>query len=93
MALCARTGVKGFYVAVRGSIEDLSEPKVFFTQKAEKFVKDILNVEPHHLGLKLESFIVSGLGNSYFYLVIPQANVSCRSTYCSSSMSSEQINQ
>ncbi|KAG1880937.1 hypothetical protein F4604DRAFT_1922561 [Suillus subluteus] len=61
MALCARTGVEGFYVAVRGGIEDLSEPKVFFTQKAEKFVKDILNVEPRHLGLKLESFIVSGL--------------------------------
>lgn len=62
MALCARMGIEGFYVAVRGSIEDLSEPKVFFTQKAEKFAKDILNVEPCHLGLKLESFIVSGLG-------------------------------
>ncbi|KAG2113392.1 Alpha/Beta hydrolase protein [Suillus discolor] len=61
MALCAHMGIEGFYVAVRGSIEDLSEPKVFFTQKAEKFAKDILNVEPHHLGLKLESFIVSGL--------------------------------
>ncbi|KAG2106139.1 Alpha/Beta hydrolase protein [Suillus discolor] len=50
-------GIEGFYVAVRDSIEDLSEPKVFFTQKAEKFAKDILNVEPRHLGLKLKSFI------------------------------------
>ncbi|KAG1742346.1 uncharacterized protein EDB91DRAFT_1081512 [Suillus paluster] len=51
MALCACMGIEGFYVAVQG----------FFTQKAEKFVKDILNLEPHHLGLKLESFVVSGL--------------------------------
>ncbi|KAG1887189.1 hypothetical protein F4604DRAFT_1489816, partial [Suillus subluteus] len=28
MALCARTSIEGFYVAVRGGIEDLSEPKV-----------------------------------------------------------------
>ncbi|KAG1745800.1 hypothetical protein EDD22DRAFT_973002 [Suillus occidentalis] len=61
MALCARTGAEGFYVAVCGSIKDLSEPKIFFTQKAEKFVQDVLKVEPRHLGLKLESFIVSGL--------------------------------
>ncbi|KAG1724889.1 uncharacterized protein EDB91DRAFT_1255027 [Suillus paluster] len=51
----------GFHMAVHGSIEDLSEPKIFFTQKAEKFVQDVLKVEPRHLGLKLESFIVSGL--------------------------------
>ncbi|KAG1723985.1 uncharacterized protein EDB91DRAFT_1240016 [Suillus paluster] len=61
MALCARMGAEGFYMAVCGSIKDLSEPKIFFTQKAEKFVQDVLKVEPHHLGLKLESFIVSGL--------------------------------
>ncbi|KAG1772891.1 hypothetical protein EV702DRAFT_945352, partial [Suillus placidus] len=59
MALCARTGAEGFYVAVRGSIEDLSEPKIFFMQKAEKFVQDVLKVEPRHLGLKLESFVVN----------------------------------
>ncbi|KAG1849462.1 hypothetical protein DFJ58DRAFT_842665 [Suillus subalutaceus] len=61
MALCARTGAEGFYVAVRGSIEDLFEPKIFVMQKAEKFVQDVLKVEPRHLGLKLESFIVSSL--------------------------------
>lgn len=65
MALCARTGAEGFYVAVRGSVEDLSEPKKNFTQKAEKFVQDVLKVEPRHLGLKLESFIVSGLGKCF----------------------------
>ncbi|KAG1777513.1 hypothetical protein EV702DRAFT_1197119 [Suillus placidus] len=57
MALCARTGAEGFYVAVRSSIEDLSEPKIFFMQKAENFVQDVLKVEPRHLGLKLKSFI------------------------------------
>ncbi|KAG1842556.1 hypothetical protein F4604DRAFT_1689895 [Suillus subluteus] len=36
MALCAQTGTEGFYVAVCGSIKDLSEPKVFF--KLEAFV-------------------------------------------------------
>ncbi|KAG2135172.1 hypothetical protein DEU56DRAFT_738142 [Suillus clintonianus] len=61
MALCARTGTEGFYVGVRGNIEDLSEPKIFFTPKAEKFVKEVLHVEPRHLGLKLEAFVVTGL--------------------------------
>ncbi|KAG2069514.1 hypothetical protein BDR04DRAFT_1021225, partial [Suillus decipiens] len=56
------TGMEGFYIAVHGGIEDLSEPKVFFTQKVEKFIKDILHMEPWHLGLKLESYVISGLG-------------------------------
>ncbi|KAG2115681.1 hypothetical protein BD769DRAFT_1673025 [Suillus cothurnatus] len=42
---------EGFYVSVRGGIEDLSGPKLFFSEKAEKF----------HLALKLEAFAVSGL--------------------------------
>ncbi|KAG1727099.1 hypothetical protein EDD22DRAFT_789375 [Suillus occidentalis] len=37
MALHARTGLEGFYVAVRGGIEDLAEPKIFFTEKSQKF--------------------------------------------------------
>lgn len=70
MALCARTGIEGFYVGVRGNIEDLSEPKIFFTQKAEKFVKEVLHVEPRHLGLKLEAFVVSGLGKFLNLLIM-----------------------
>jgi hypothetical protein len=70
MALCARTGTEGFYVAVRSSVEDLSEPKLFFTEKAEKFVKEVLDVEPRHLGLKLESYIVSGLRTFCHFLVV-----------------------
>ncbi|KAH7904481.1 hypothetical protein BJ138DRAFT_1019106, partial [Hygrophoropsis aurantiaca] len=34
-SLCSRLGMEGFYIAVRGSIEDYSEPKIFFSEKAE----------------------------------------------------------
>ncbi|KAI6037372.1 hypothetical protein BKA83DRAFT_4513750 [Pisolithus microcarpus] len=61
MGLCAQTGLEGFYIAVRGTVEDLSEPKVFFTEKVEKFVRNVLGIEPHHLALRLESWVVSGI--------------------------------
>ncbi|KAG1719821.1 uncharacterized protein EDB91DRAFT_1017355, partial [Suillus paluster] len=61
MALHACTGMEGFYVAVHGGIEDLAEPKVFFTKKSQKFVQDVLGIELQHLGLKLEAFIISEL--------------------------------
>ncbi|KAG1838771.1 hypothetical protein F4604DRAFT_1600049 [Suillus subluteus] len=60
-AICSRLGVEGFYVAVRGGIEDLSGPKLFFSEKAEKFVRAVLDLEPQRLALKLEAFAVSGL--------------------------------
>ncbi|KAG2752738.1 hypothetical protein P692DRAFT_20723451, partial [Suillus brevipes Sb2] len=59
--LCSRLGIEGFYVAVRGSIEDLSGPKLFFSEKAEKFVRAVLDLEPRSLALKLEAFVISGL--------------------------------
>jgi hypothetical protein len=60
-----RTGVQGFYVAVRGSVEEYHEPKVFFSEKALKFVKDVVGLEPKQLALKLEGWCVSGLGKKY----------------------------
>ncbi|KAG2353068.1 hypothetical protein BDR07DRAFT_1245864, partial [Suillus spraguei] len=60
-AICSHLSVEGFYVAVRGGIEDLSGPKLFFSEKAEKFVRAILDLEPRRLALKLEAFAVSGL--------------------------------
>ncbi|KAI5981431.1 hypothetical protein EDC04DRAFT_2617403 [Pisolithus marmoratus] len=60
-ALCAQTGLEGFYIAVQGTVEDLSEPKLFFTPKAENFVWTVLDIEPHHLALHLESWAVSGI--------------------------------
>jgi hypothetical protein len=71
--------MEGFYVAVRGGIEDLVEPKIFFTEKSQKFVQDVLGIEPQHLGLKLEAFVISKLGMSFpqhcFVLTFPKMNV------------------
>ena len=61
MSLCQHTGIKGFYIAMHGSIEDLNDPKVFFTEKVERFVTDVLNMEPQHLALKLKAWTMSGL--------------------------------
>ncbi|KAG1802337.1 hypothetical protein EV424DRAFT_1545265 [Suillus variegatus] len=60
MALCSRLGIEGFYIAVRGGVEDLSGPKLFFSEKAEKFTHAVLDLEPQRLALKL-TFVVSGL--------------------------------
>jgi len=65
MSLCQRTGIEGFYIAVHGSIEDLNDPKVFFTEKAERFVTDVLDIEPRHLALKLEAWTTSGLAGVF----------------------------
>jgi len=46
-------------------VEDLSPPKLFFSKKAEKFVCAVLDLEPRRMALKLESFVVSGLGNLF----------------------------
>jgi hypothetical protein len=80
MALHACTGLEGFYVAVRGGIEDLAEPKIFFTEKSQKFVRDVLGIEPQHLGLKLEAFVISKLGmfslpSSCSLLIVPKMNM------------------
>ncbi|KAG2063885.1 hypothetical protein BDR04DRAFT_977783, partial [Suillus decipiens] len=61
MALCSRLGIEGFYIAVRGGVKDLSRPKLFFSEKAEKFAHAVLDLEPWHLALKLKAFVVSGL--------------------------------
>ncbi|KAG1893068.1 uncharacterized protein F5891DRAFT_986208 [Suillus fuscotomentosus] len=50
-----------FYIAVRGGIKDLSEPRFFFSGKAEKFVCAVLELEPRHLALKLKAFAIPGL--------------------------------
>ncbi|KAI5997728.1 hypothetical protein EDC04DRAFT_2612524 [Pisolithus marmoratus] len=61
VSLCVETGLEGFYVAVHGAVEDLSEPKVFFMEKAEKFVHNVLGIKLHHLALHLESWVISGI--------------------------------
>jgi hypothetical protein len=56
------TRLKGFYVAVRGSVEDHFVPKLFMTPKAEIFIKTVLGLEPNHLTLCLEAWTISRIG-------------------------------
>jgi len=65
MALCQHTGIEGFYVAICSSIEDLNKPKIFFSEKVEHFVTDVLNIEPQHLALNLEAWTMSGLAGMF----------------------------
>ncbi|KIM56646.1 hypothetical protein SCLCIDRAFT_132049, partial [Scleroderma citrinum Foug A] len=62
---CSSLSIEGFYIAVCGGVEDLSPPKIFFSPKGNKFVHSVLDLKPRCFALKLESFVVSGLGN-YF---------------------------
>jgi len=64
--LCSSLGIEGFYIAVRGGVEDLSPPKAFFSPKGDKFVRSVLDLEPRRLALRFESFVVSGLGRLFF---------------------------
>ncbi|KIM56544.1 hypothetical protein SCLCIDRAFT_29579 [Scleroderma citrinum Foug A] len=61
-SLCTSLGIEGFYIVVCG-VEDLSAPKIFFSLKGDKFVHSVLDLEPCHLALKFESFVVSGLAD------------------------------
>ncbi|KAG6370664.1 hypothetical protein JVT61DRAFT_11149 [Boletus reticuloceps] len=65
-ALCTKTGMEGFFIAVRGTVEDHAEPKIFFSEKAESFVRTVLDVEPRRLALRLESWVVSGISKYFF---------------------------
>ena len=60
------TGVKGFYIAVRGSVEDYHELKLYFSDKTLQFVKDMLGLDPQQLSLKFEAWCVSRLGKFEF---------------------------
>jgi hypothetical protein len=60
-AAAERTGIEGLYLAVRGDVEQYHEPKIWFSSIAEKFAKDVLDLDPKCLALKLESYVVAGL--------------------------------
>jgi hypothetical protein len=70
MALCTKTGMEGFFIAVRGTVKDHTEPKVFFTEKADKFVCIVLDIEPQCLALRLESWVVSGISKHFTHLLL-----------------------
>src|SRR5882762_4315108 len=67
-SLCQHTGIQGFYVTMRGSIEDFNGPKVFFSDVTMKFIHDVLNIEPQLLALKLEAWSNTGLGGTGFHI-------------------------
>jgi hypothetical protein len=55
----------GLHIAVRGSVEDHNEPKLFFSDKGLQFVQEVLNIKPQQLALKFEAWCVSGLGKNH----------------------------
>ncbi|KAH0826021.1 hypothetical protein J3R83DRAFT_7506 [Lanmaoa asiatica] len=70
-SLCASTGIEGFYIAVYGSINDLSAPKLFFSEKAEKFLKAMFDIEPQHLALCVS------YTNQPYTLDLPSTSTQC----------------
>jgi hypothetical protein len=57
-----RTGGEGMYFFVRKSLEQYHAPKIHYTPAIEKFFKEVMDVEPEELALRLESYLVSGRG-------------------------------
>jgi hypothetical protein len=70
MALCMKTGMEGFFIAVQGTVKDHTELKVFFTEKADKFVRIVLDIEPQCLALRLKSWVVSGISKHFTHLLL-----------------------
>lgn len=63
-SIAFRTGMEGFYVAVRGSTEDYADPKVHFTPQAAQFFQDHLGLDPVNVALQLEAWVTTGIGKS-----------------------------
>ncbi|KAG0697417.1 hypothetical protein DFH29DRAFT_1003729 [Suillus ampliporus] len=55
--ITSRTGIEGFYIAVRGDIEHFHESKIFYTPKARSFIKEISHLDPKCFALKFESWV------------------------------------
>lgn len=48
-------------MAVRTSTEHHNEPKIFFTQGANNFFRNILKLDPRDVALKFEAYVVNKL--------------------------------
>jgi hypothetical protein len=55
-----RTGIEGFYMAVRTDIEHYHQPKQFFSTKATAFFEDCLKLDPERVALQFEAWCVGG---------------------------------
>lgn len=50
-------------MAVRGSIDDYSGPKSYFSESAATFFKTVLRLDPDHVSLQFEAWVTAGLDN------------------------------
>lgn len=61
-----RTGMEGFYVAVRGTTDEYHAPQMYFSEQAKLFFKDFMGVDSHFLALQFEAWTTTGLSKSAF---------------------------
>ncbi|KAI5990791.1 hypothetical protein EDC04DRAFT_2614047 [Pisolithus marmoratus] len=65
MGLCAETGLEGFYIAVHGTVEDLSEPRVFSQKRQKTLCLESWvcpNINDHSISWSLTEFILTTNG-------------------------------
>ena len=56
---------------MRGDVEHYHEPKTFFSPVANRFIQDVLNMDPKQLALKFEAYVVSGLDEGILSHILP----------------------
>lgn len=61
-----RTGMEGFYLAVRGNTDDYHAPQIYFSEQAKLFFKDFLGIDTRFLALQFEAWTTTGLSKSMF---------------------------
>ncbi|KAG2361987.1 hypothetical protein BDR07DRAFT_1584621, partial [Suillus spraguei] len=60
--------MEGFYIAVQGDLEHYHKAKLFLTDKAKSFIRDVLHFEPKLLALKFKPW-VSAMSTSQWLLL------------------------
>ncbi len=51
------------YVAVRSTVDQVHEPKLFLTAGAESFIREVLGQEPTAFALRFEAWSVSKMAD------------------------------
>ncbi|KAF8589383.1 hypothetical protein K439DRAFT_1612817 [Ramaria rubella] len=60
-AIRERSGTEGFYMAVRSDVEQLHEPKKYFSTKALMFFQECLKLDPDCVLLQFEAWVVGNI--------------------------------
>ncbi|KAG1724722.1 hypothetical protein EDB19DRAFT_1834054 [Suillus lakei] len=68
-AINVRTSMEGFYITVWGDLEHYHEAKLFLTDKANSFIKDVLHFEPKLLALQFELWVVGNFSAGIMHRV------------------------